>query len=231
MRAQNSFITTKNHSYLVLDGKVLVLALILALTLVLVLFIKLNIIIQFYILLSPYCNLIVTYCNLIKTNMAFIMSTRFSNETYEQNRLYRELNGIQEYIYCQRIQIKSQIPLNTLLYLVEMNNSTNQILGIGLIKNFIVTDKCHKVYSSNDLNRYIYKTNYRLDREELLSNPSLLVALETICFKGKTHLKRIPGISVIPDKLLFQPHFKHINFKLEISHLFSLKYGRPSASA
>lgn len=164
--------------------------------------------------------------------MAFLMSTRFSNETYEQNRLYRELNNIQEYIYCQRIQIKSQIPLNTLLYLVEMNNSTNQILGIGLIKNFIVTDKCHKVYSSNDFNRYIYKANYRLDREDLLtSNPSLLVALETICFKGKTHLKRIPGISVIPDKLLFQPHFKHINFKLEISHLFSLKYGRPSATA
>lgn len=164
--------------------------------------------------------------------MAFLMSTRFSNETYEQNRLYRELNNIQEYIYCQRIQIKSQIPLNTLLYLVEMNNSTNQILGIGLIKNFIVTDKCHKVYSSNDFNRYIYKANYRLDREDLLtSNPTLLVALETICFKGKTHLKRIPGISVIPDKLLFQPHFKHINFKLELSHLFSLKYGRSSATA
>jgi hypothetical protein len=48
MRAQNSFITTKNHSFPGLDGKVLVL--ILALTLVLVLFIKLNIIIQFYMM-------------------------------------------------------------------------------------------------------------------------------------------------------------------------------------
>ena len=163
--------------------------------------------------------------------MAFIMSTRFTDETYEQNRLYRELNNIPEYIYCQRIQIKSQIPLNTLLYLVEMNNTTNQILGIGLIKNFIVTDRCYKVYSSNDFNRYIYKTKYRIDREELLaSNLQLVVALETICFKGKTHLKRIPGISVIPDKLMFLPKFKHINFKLEISRAFSLKYSKPERS-
>lgn len=160
--------------------------------------------------------------------MAFIMSTRFTNETYEQNRLYRELNNIQEYIYCQRIQIKAQIPLNTPLYLVEMNNSTNQILGVGLIKNFIVTDKFYKVYSSNDFNRYIYKTQYRIDREELLlANLPLVLALETICFKGKTHLKRIPGISVIPDKLLFLPNFKHINFKLELSRIFSIKYAKP----
>jgi len=155
--------------------------------------------------------------------LPFLASTRFTNETYAQNTLYRETHSLREYIYCQRKRIKSSIPLNSLLYIVEMNNSTNQILGIGLIKNFIVTDKFYKVYSSTDFNLYTYKTIYRLDRDELVGfDADLVCALETICFKGKSHLKRIPGISIIPDKLL--QSFSHISFVRELNQAFSIKY-------
>jgi len=155
--------------------------------------------------------------------LPFLASTRFTNETYEQNTLYREAHSLREYIYCQRKRIKASIPLNSLLYIVEMNNSTNEILGIGLIKNFIVTDKFYKVYSSTDFNLYTYKTIYRLNRAELLMEHSDLVfALETICFKGKTHLKRIPGISIIPNKLL--QLYSHISFVRELNQAFSIKY-------
>jgi len=155
--------------------------------------------------------------------LPFLASTRFTDETYAQNTLYRETHSLREYIYCQRKRIKSSIPLNSLLYIVEMNNSTNQILGIGLIKNFIVTDKFYKVYSSTDFNLYTYKTLYRLDRAELMGFDSDLVcALETICFKGKSHLKRIPGISIIPDKLL--QTFSHISFVRTLNQAFSIKY-------
>jgi hypothetical protein len=155
--------------------------------------------------------------------LPFLASTRFTDETYAQNTLYRETHSLREYIYCQRKRIKSSIPLNSLLYIVEMNNSTNQILGIGLIKNFIVTDKFYKVYASTDFNLYTYKTLYRLDREELIGfDEDLVCALETICFKGKSHLKRIPGISIIPDKLL--QTFSHISFVRQLNQAFSNKY-------
>ena len=157
--------------------------------------------------------------------MAFIASTRFNNETLEQNLKYKAEHGIDGYIYCQRIRIKEQVPLNTLLYLVEMNNSTNQILGIALIKNAIATDKYYKVYSSTDFNRYIYKANHRISREEMIIfNSDVVLALEQICFKGKTHLKRIPGISIISDKLLGSPVCKNIYFKREIREMFLQKY-------
>lgn len=157
--------------------------------------------------------------------MSLIASTRFNNETLEQNQKYKEENGITGFIYCQRIRIKEQVPLNSLLYLVEMNNSTNQILGIALIKNAIATDKYYRVYSSSDFNRYIYKADHRFSRDELVVlNLDLVLALEQICFKGKTHLKRIPGISVISDKLLSLPVCKNINFKRELRAMFLQKY-------
>jgi hypothetical protein len=157
--------------------------------------------------------------------MSLIASTRFNNETLEQNQKYKDENGITGFIYCQRIRIKEQVPLNSLLYLVEMNNSTNQILGIALIKNAIATDKYYRVYSSSDFNRYIYKADHRFSRDELVVlNIDLVLALEQICFKGKTHLKRIPGISIISDKLLSLPVCKNINFKRELRAMFLQKY-------
>jgi hypothetical protein len=52
----------------------------------------------------------------------------------------------------------------------------------------------------------------------------MLFALEQICFKGKTHLKRIPGISIISDKLLSLPVCKNINFKRDLREMFLQKY-------
>jgi hypothetical protein len=183
---------------------------------------KIDFVFSFFLLV------IVVIALIVIVMLPFLASTRFTDETYAQNTLYRETHSLREYIYCQRKRIKTSIPLNSLLYIVEMNNSTNQILGVGLIKNFIVTDKFYKVYSSTDFNLYTYKTLYRLDREELVGyNSDLVCALETICFKGKTHLKRIPGISIIPDKLL--QVFSHISFVRELNQAFSIKYSELSA--
>ena len=42
-----------------------------------------------------------------------------------------------------------------------------------------------------------------MDRDELIRyNMDLVDAIEAICFKGKTHLKRGAGLTVVPKKLL-----------------------------
>ncbi len=157
--------------------------------------------------------------------MALIATTRFNDETFEENNKYKESREINGVIYCQRLRIKEQIPLNTPLFVIEMNNQHNKIEGIGLIRNMIVTDKYYKVYENSDFNRYIYKGEYRMSREELCEmNEGIVECIEKMCFKGRSHLKRLPGITVVSDKLLASSAPEGISYKKEIKDMFTLKY-------
>lgn len=157
--------------------------------------------------------------------MALLATTRFNNETFAQNVAYKELRGVQGCLYCQRLRIKEQILLNAPLFVIEMNNERNRIEGIGLIRNFIVTDKYYKVYDNSDFNRFIYKGEYRMSREELFElNSQVVDCIEQICFKGKTHQKRLPGITVVSEKLLTSPATLGLNLKKEVKDMFMFKY-------
>ena len=130
-----------------------------------------------------------------------LLTTRFDNNTWQENCYYREKNGMGGCIYGSATKIKEKIPLGDLVFIIEMNNSTNQILGIGLCRNMIHLDKYYKIYSSGTYNRYTYKSEYRLDRLYPSLDPDLIAILEKICFKGKTHLKRGIGFTSIPEAL------------------------------
>lgn len=157
--------------------------------------------------------------------MALIATTRFNDETFAENNKYKELKGIQGVLYCQRLRIKETVLLNTPLFVIEMNNQRNKIEGIGLIRNLIVTDKYYKVYDNSDFNRYVYKGAYRMSREELCElNEPLVECVERMCFKGKSHLKRLPGITVVSDKLLASSAPEGVSFKKEIKDMFMVKY-------
>jgi hypothetical protein len=102
-----------------------------------------------------------------------------------------------------------------------MNNSTNKILGIGLIKNNHETKKYYKVHSDGNNNRYTYIGEYYIERDIIDDyNSPLLYALEEILFKGKTHSKRGSGLSIIPEKVLKFDVCEGINVKKEIKELF-----------
>ena len=158
--------------------------------------------------------------------MSLIATTRFNDETFAENNKYKESKGMGEgCLYGQRMRIKEKVLLNTQMFVVEMNNQTNKIEGIGLIRNLIVTDKYYKVYENSDFNRYIYKGTHRMSREELCGiNEALVECIERMCFKGKTHLKRLPGITVVSDKLLASSAPTGLIYKKEIKDAFTIKY-------
>ena len=134
--------------------------------------------------------------------MFTLASTRFNNSTLEENKNYRTKTN-NACIYCSPQRMSPKIKADSLVFIVEMNNELNQIEGIGLIKNTINFDKYFKVYEDSNLNRYVFKGNYRINREELIRyNSKLVEILDNILFKGKTHLKRGSGITTITDKLL-----------------------------
>jgi hypothetical protein len=132
-----------------------------------------------------------------------IASTRFNNHTWNENVNYRNKIHHVGCIYGSPQSISIKIQEESLLYIFEMNNSLNRIEGIGLIKNKIYYDNYYKIYSDGNYNRFVYKSNYRINRDYLeLNYPDILCLFELILFKGKTHLKRGFGITQVPEKLI-----------------------------
>jgi hypothetical protein len=155
-----------------------------------------------------------------------IATSRFNNETWEQNCAYRQKVQYKGCVYGAPLQISSKVQSQHLVFVVEMNNSTNKIEGIGLVRNIYQTDKYHKVYPNGNYNRYVYKSDYRLDRDVLERyNSQLVQILEYILFKERTHMKRGSGLTLIPEKLLKHKICENKNLTQEIKVIFQNYYG------
>jgi hypothetical protein len=135
--------------------------------------------------------------------MITLVTTRFSNKTWEENTNYRKKNISIGCIYGSPQEFSPKILYDSIIFVIEMNNNTNQIEGIGLVKNRPFLDKYYLIYSEGNYNRYIYKSKYYLDRDIIIRNNSMLLdTLEYIVFKEKTHLKRGSGFTTVTQDLL-----------------------------
>ena len=134
----------------------------------------------------------------------YLVSTRFNDETWEENFNYR-LNNKIKCIYGAPLEFSPHICIDASIFVVEMNNTKNIIEGIGLVRNRPCIDKYYKIYKEGNYNRYVYKSNYHLNRDQLLLlNNNLVGIFDYILFKGKTHLKRGSGFTTISKKLSYK---------------------------
>jgi len=164
--------------------------------------------------------------------MTTIASTRFNEKTWEENCGYRERENISGCIYCAPVQLSPKIQANSIVFVVEMNNTRNKIEGIGVIKNTPNHNytKRDRFYSDSNYNAYVYKGGYRISRQELLRyNSTIVTSLDQILFKGKTHLKRCSGIKTIPEKLLKNELFAGINLEKELKDIFTSHFHKELA--
>lgn len=152
--------------------------------------------------------------------MFTVVTGRFNSETLISNYEYRIRNNL-KCIYCCPSKLSPKISHNSLVFVIEMNNDTNMIEGVGLIKNTVDLTKYYKVHTDVNTNRYIYIGNYFIDRKTIEDyNSKLVNILELILFKGKTHSKRGSGLTTIPEKVLKLDICKDINIKKEIKNIF-----------
>ena len=136
--------------------------------------------------------------------MFYLACTRFNCNTLQENIHYKTKNNMKGILYGVPIPIYNKYPLNTIIFVIEMNNETNEIFGIGIIRNKIIIDKKYNIYNYFEYNRYIYKGDYWLSREYILrNNEKIIEILENILFKKKSNVKRQSGITVITPKLYF----------------------------
>jgi len=152
--------------------------------------------------------------------MFYIASTRFNTDTYNENILYRKKSEI-PVIYGTSIRIHEKYDVGALMFVIEMNNDDNRIEGIGLIRNTMVYDKKHDIYNNSDYNRYLYKGDYWISRDIILEKDTEIVEIcDTVLFKGKSHLKRVSGISVLTTQLFTNWDYKLSTLKEKIRKVF-----------
>jgi hypothetical protein len=136
-----------------------------------------------------------------------LMTTRFNNATWAENQNYLQ-NLKTKYpnincIYASPSPLSQSIPPNATIFVLEMNNEENQIMGIGLITNRIFYNS-HNIYHETKYNTFSYTGKYRIDRKDLTHEElQIFKVFDNLCFKGKRHLKRLKGIKCFPIDMLY----------------------------
>lgn len=152
-----------------------------------------------------------------------IFTTRFNSYTYQQNQRFKASISWSGDDYGSLYSTTTKLPANTsrdkYLFILDMNNTTNKIMGIGFIKNILAKEQDLKIYDNPCFNNYIYKSQYYLSLVDnnILSQKSIsnfiVDEFEQHLFFGKSHLKRGGGYTRFPYKWL---KFKHLRFLLTL---------------
>jgi len=152
-----------------------------------------------------------------------LATTRFNNCTWEENCNIRRKNPVAKCIYATPIAITRRIKLDSNVFVLEMNNEQDKIMGIGLIKNHPVAGK-YVVHSVPNYNRFVYIGKWRIDREDMFDfEIEILRLLEAVCFRGINHSKRGQGITELPMKLQYKSLTLGLNLIDFLCDMFKLR--------
>ena len=102
---------------------------------------------------------------LYKKKPFHIGTARFNNKTYLENLIWKEKKRWDGCIYGFDKKISTNINKNDYIFVIEMNNDKNKIMGIGLIQNVYIPSNRTRIYKSQTWNRYVYKGDYHILRE------------------------------------------------------------------
>jgi hypothetical protein len=167
--------------------------------------------------LREYRRRVKTFQKTLKHTLA---TTRFNNLTWEENSKMRQNNPNTKCIYAAPIQIAAKVRPDSNVFVLEMNNDKDQLMGIGLIKNHPAIGK-YTVHSVQNYNRFVYIGKWRIDREDMNAEESeVLRLLEAICFRGVCHSKRGQGITALPIKLQYKSSCLGFNLMDSICDMF-----------
>ena len=157
--------------------------------------------------------------------MTTLTATRFNKKTWNERQQWMERNRFDlGCIYGTPVCVKEHIKGNIIV--LEMHNDENKVKGIGLIKNALFIkekDKnklqktSYRIYNDRNYNRYIYKSNYRIDSDSVNQEEKKIIEIfNVLLFKGPKHLKRGQGITLVPKWITNNRHINFIEFFREL---------------
>ena len=138
----------------------------------------------------------------IKSKKQYLLTSRFSNMTWSENCDFKRRFSKISCVYCAPVMISSQIPVDAIMFILEMNNDANTIMGIGMVRNH-PANKRLPVYENDNYNRYQYVGKHRIDRTEMNDEEETIMrAFDILCFRGNRHQKRGHGLKTFPREML-----------------------------
>ena len=139
----------------------------------------------------------------ICANDFHIGTARFNNSTYQENIDWKKRKKWVGCGYGFDKIITTTINQGDYLFIIEMNNSINKVMGIGLIRNIYIPKNRSGIYKSQCWNQFVYKSKYHISREQILlkkeKNKLFLLFLERILFYGNKHFKRGQGCTILSN--------------------------------
>ena len=161
--------------------------------------------------------------NYRKSLRNYLMTSRFNNKTLLENERYIKSRNDIGCIYCTPCPVPELIPLGSILFVLEMNNDSNKINGIGMISNIVKIGK-HSVYEENNYNRYNYVGKYRINRCDMTELEEMVMKIfDSLCFYGNKHMKRGQGIKMFPLEMLYRCQ-KKIDLIEVVGEMFKCRY-------
>ena len=152
----------------------------------------------------------------------YIGTTRFNNTTWQELIKYKESEKIKGCIYGFPLRLTHHIPVKGHIFILEMNNEENKIMGVGIIENWIDTRKYRRIYRERNYNRYIYRGCAYMSRDEMiqLGGVDKVNFIDYMLFKGYDHLKR--GQSVTEVSFIKKHSFKERFSENMVDYLLSI---------
>ena len=143
-------------------------------------------------------------CEYKKQMRNHIMTSRFNRNTWNENERYRASKNNIGCIYCSPDPIANVVPMESIMFVLEMNNDTNKIMGIGMIRNRPIVSKI-MVYSNGNYNRYVFIGKIRISRTEMSEDEErIMKVFDILCFSGNKHMKRGQGLKSFPTEMLYK---------------------------
>jgi hypothetical protein len=142
--------------------------------------------------------------DIISNKQYTIITSRFNNLTWTENRVFLEKKKNINCVYCAPTLLSQKVILDSDMFVLEMNNDKNKIMGIGQIKNHPKLRK-YSVYINQNYNRYVFTGKSRIDREDMNDEEEqIMKAFDILCFKGHYHMKRGHGLLTFPSVLIYR---------------------------
>ena len=166
----------------------------------------------------------INYINQYRRQMKnYVMTSRFNNSTWTENTNFRKRIDKHGCVYCAPMVVSQDIPYDSIMFVLEMNNDINRIMGIGMVKNHPAQYK-YNVYENNNFNRYVYTGKYRIDRSSMTEEEeSIIRAFDILCFSGNHHMKRGQGLTAFPVKSLCRCAYNKMDLVEFITNMFKTR--------
>ena len=151
-----------------------------------------------------------------------IYTTRFTSFTYLQNIRTKDKYNIEGALYGTTLSLPHIVFPEKYVFVLDMNNTINKIMGIGIIKNKLSNEPKIKIYDNPAFNNFIYKSKYYIPLIDIHNHNEyydyiqknwqnfICDEFETNLFYGKAHLKRGGSYTRFPLKKTKKIHFEFL---------------------